>query len=152
MVYNWRTGSHHTVAADVAAEVMNGLAERGCLNAETLVDVSRPEDAPLHPEFEWDDSIAAEEWRKHQARNVINSIVVQTEPNKEPERVFFNIREIGCDYIPMRIILQSPDNTELLIQQATKELKAFQSKYDAIVKRANAENDLLAFMQKLETI
>lgn len=75
MIYRWKTGSRFKTDANIAAGIMNKLAKENRLNAETLVDVSRPEDAPLHNEFEWDDVKAAEEWRKQTSRVMIASVV-----------------------------------------------------------------------------
>ena len=67
------------VSAEVAAPVLEGLANENRLTAANLVDVSRPEDAPLHPEFEWRDDVAAERWREEQARQIIRCIRVVSE-------------------------------------------------------------------------
>jgi len=40
-----------------------------------IVDDAQNKKSPLHDYFEWDDGIAAEEYRKHQARQLKNSIV-----------------------------------------------------------------------------
>ena len=77
--YTWCDGSHHKVDPNVAAQVATELEEAGMLTAKNLVDVSRPEDAPLHDEFEWDDSVAAEKYREGQARNVIHSLRIFTD-------------------------------------------------------------------------
>ena len=52
--YTWLAGSRHKVDAEVAGRVCEELERNGGLTAERLVEASRPEDAPLHKEFEWD--------------------------------------------------------------------------------------------------
>lgn len=45
----------------------------GDLTPDIVLDAARPESSPLHKHFEWDDSVAAEAWRKDQARTLIQS-------------------------------------------------------------------------------
>ena len=58
MVYKWDKGSRFSVSAQVAGEVCEELEKKGELTAKNLVDVSRPEDAPLHKCFNWNDEEA----------------------------------------------------------------------------------------------
>lgn len=129
MVYQWKPGSRHSVSAQVAGEMCAELEKDGRLNAQTLVDVNRPEDAPLHSCFEWNDSLAAEEWREHQARNIINSITVVTMPGQEPVRAYFNIHTKLPNYESVQAIVQQEDKYQLLLEMAKKELSAFTRKY-----------------------
>lgn len=134
MVYQWKSGARYRVAADVAANVMNGLAEENRLSAKALVDISRPEDAPLHNEFEWNDGIAAEKWREQQGRVMIAMISVITDEavQQEPVRAFFNIEKGQSNYEPISLIIKDADKTELLFRQAMSELKSFREKYKGL--------------------
>ncbi len=154
MIYKWKPGRQISADPEKAAMVMNDLAQKGSLNAETLVEVSKPEDAPLHNEFEWDDSVAATEYRKYQARNIINAIIeVDENAEKEtPVRCFFKIDSNSSNYEPLDVILQSVEKTDLLVNQAKNEFYAFQKKYDAIIKKANAEQEASQLQAKLESI
>jgi hypothetical protein len=131
MVYQWKTGSRHKVSAAVAAEVMDRLAEEDRLNAQELVEESRPEDAPLHREFEWDDSVAAEKYREEQAGALIRHLVVRIEANDQeyPTRQYFMIQPEAKIYEPIQVILKDEDKTDLLLEQAKRELLAFKAKY-----------------------
>lgn len=130
MVFEWKPGSRVKADAQVAGEMCDKLEKKGMLTAKILVDENRPEDAPLHGCFEWVDSVAAENWREHQARNIINSIVVRTE-KKEPVRVFFKIETDGSRYDSVETIISS-GKTEALLQQALKELDSVRRKYNTI--------------------
>jgi hypothetical protein len=131
MVYEWKTGSRHKVSAAVAAEVMDRLAEENRLNAPDLVEESRPEDAPLHSEFEWDDSVAAEKWREEQAGALIRHLVVRIEANEQeyPTRQYFMVQKEANTYEPIHVILRDEDKTAMLLEQAKRELQAFRAKY-----------------------
>lgn len=141
MIYQWKKGSHHKVEPEVAAEVMNDLAEKGTLNAETLVDVSKDEGSPMHPEFDWDDTVAAHNWRLHQARNVINALVMidDAEPEKEPIRVFLKIESVNQNqYESTQVLVRTQAGREAMIEQAERELNAFRAKYETILTWTNS--------------
>ena len=110
------------------------LESEGRLNAQTLVDENRPVDAPLHNAFEWDDSIAGEEWRKHQARNIINALVITPENRSVETRAFFKLSSAEKNYDSVHTIIRDEDKSEQLFRDATRELKSFQKKYSSIEK------------------
>lgn len=151
MIYQWKTGARIKTDPVVALNVMSELDKQGRLNAETLVEVSKPEDAPMHNEFEWNDQVAADEWRKQQARCIIHSItyIDENDPKPEPTRVFFNIEEHSGNYTAIQTIIKSEDKTEALKSQALKELQAFTRKYRTILKAINAEAEITALQTKL---
>lgn len=134
MIYQWKTGSRFKTDANIAAGIMNELAKENRLNAETLVDVSRPEDAPLHNEFEWDDAKAAEEWRKQTGRVMIASVVCKIENSvqQEPVRAYFHLEREEKEYTPIETIIKDSEKTDKLLQTALRELIAFQQKYRGI--------------------
>ena len=136
MIYTWRPGSRHKVPASVAAAECERLEAEGRLTAEELVEESRNEDAPLHEEFEWRDDVAAEEWRKQQARMIINALVVVSEEH-EPVRAFVNLVQRSPEYTSVHTAVQRSDTRELLIRNALLELKAFQRKYQNLTEFAS---------------
>ena len=87
------------VKGDVSAQAVGEELDRittkydGNLTPAAVVDESRPADAELHPCFTWDDSVAAEEYRKVEARQIVRSVEVVIEA-KPPEPAFINVRVI----------------------------------------------------------
>ncbi len=51
--------------------------ETGTLRVDDVIDEARDPDSPLHTEFDWDDSVAAEKWRREQARELIRTVRVE---------------------------------------------------------------------------
>lgn len=129
----WKPGYHSKgVSAQTAYDVINGLYEKGKMEASDLVDASRPEDAPLHSLFEWNDSIAAEKYREDQARYIIRHVcVVQEDEENEsaPVRAFFQIDNESSTYEPTLVIMNDEEKYERLLDIAKRELKAFENKY-----------------------
>ena len=138
MTFEWKPGSRFKVDANTAGAVCEQLEAAGNLSAKSLLDVSRPEDAPLHSEFEWNDSIAAEKFREEQARCIIRHLVVRLDekPN-EQVRGFFRIEQtVQQSYTNVTTILTQRDLRSQLIQQALEEMAAFQRKYSTLTELA----------------
>ena len=131
MVYQWKAGARIKADAQEAGEILNRLEREGRLSAKGLLDESRPEDAPLHKEFEWNDGVAAENWREHQARHIIASILVIPEKS-EPVRGFFKIERSGNRYESIQTILESVDKTNLLLEDAFREFARMEMKYKTL--------------------
>lgn len=137
MTFEWKPGSRFKVDANTAGAVCGQLEAAGNLSAKSLLDASRPKDAPLHSEFEWNDSIAAEKFREGQARNIINHLVVRLdEKPDEPVRGFFQITQQEPRYTNVNAILTHRDLRAELIQQALEEMAAFQRKYGTLTELA----------------
>lgn len=142
----WADGSRHKTDANIAYQVTKELEDRGMLTAQNLVDVSRPEDAPLHQEFEWNDTIAAEEHRKYQARNIIRSIQIVREDNPQPEKVYAHVRIEHPEYTTVVKALTIPGERELYLKSARRDMETFIARYhrltelDAVL---NAMNNVL---------
>jgi hypothetical protein len=131
MVYEWKQASRCKVSAQVAGEVCEELNKTGGLTAQRLLDASRAEDAPLHSEFEWRDDVAAEEYRKDQARHIIQCLTISVE-EKPQVRAFLNIETLSPAYIPTIEIMSDEEKTAKMLENALRELDAFQKKYSTL--------------------
>lgn len=131
MVFQWKEGTRHKVDPNIAGVMCSDMEKAGKLTAENLVEANRPKDAPLHEEFDWNNTIAAEKWRCHQARNIINSIVVVSEdrPKVEAVRCFFRVEAAAPNYESVSTIVRNENKYAKLIEQALRELIAFKKKY-----------------------
>jgi len=80
-----RTELELGVDAQTAGEELDRIRqEHGTLEPGTVVDESRPDEAPLHPVFEWHDPKAAELYREHQATKLIKQVRVIVPPRPDP--------------------------------------------------------------------
>jgi hypothetical protein len=72
----WRPGYRNRVKAEIAlVEIEKLEAARGIVTPRAVVDLARRKRNPLHPQFEWDDSVAAERHREQQARQMLANLV-----------------------------------------------------------------------------
>lgn len=137
MVFEWKPGSRFKVDANTAGAVCEQLEAAGNLTAKSLLDVSRPESAPLHSEFEWNDTVAAERYREDQARNIIRHLVVRLDERPDtPVRGFFRIEQREPRYTNVNAILTQCDLRAELLRQALEEMAAFQRKYGTLAELA----------------
>lgn len=129
--YVWKTKGLFKTDANKAGQVFEELENTIGLTAENIVEVSREEDAPLHNEFEWNDTAAADKWRMEQARRMIGnlSIVVAETEEEEivPVRAFFST-ELH-HYENIKTIMTDVSKKLTLMQKAVRELQAFKKKY-----------------------
>lgn len=147
-VYAKDENSRVKAPIETLVSVLIPLSDAGELTARKLVEVSRPEDAPLHNEFEWDDASAAELYREHQARKIIRcvKVTVSTEQS-EPVPFFWTRQYDGAapQYKSITAIMRQKDERDQLYNDALRELRAFKAKYAALTEFAKlfAEIDSL---------
>ena len=101
---------------------------------DDIVELAKDESTELHKCFEWDDTIAAEKWRKHTARLICCSLqVVVEKEEKEPVtyRLIQNDRSEQA-YKPVTMTVRNDAEYERLLKQAKLELKAFKERYKKI--------------------
>lgn len=130
MIYRVKSGARLPVSAQIAGEECERLESNGMLTPKNLVDASRPDDAPLHKCFEWNDGIAAERWRETQAAYIIRSVEVKVEEHSDPTRAFVaTITDNTREYKSIGYVMRSRDSREVLLESAKREALAFKRKY-----------------------
>lgn len=132
--YEYRVKGLYKAPAQVAGEICETLAksETG-LTPAALVDVSRPQDAPLHDDFEWRDKEAAEKYREVQAQGIIRNIVcvpVTTgEMQQETVRAFISMPGRESKYATLETTLSNDTLHANMLDMAKREMEQFISKY-----------------------
>lgn len=135
MVYKWNA-YNFPVDAQTAGEELERIASDGELTPQRIVDESRPEDAPLHKCFEWDDQKAAEGFRRQQARIITCNLITDCtgEEDAEPVRAFVHITN---EYKPVNVVLKSREMTNTMLANAKAEMEAFIQKYGRLQELAS---------------
>lgn len=128
-----------TVRSTIERELRAIWDERGTLTPGGVVEAAKPEDHPLHGQFEWDDSVAGPAYRCMQAAQLIRSVkIVLTKDDGGAEdhkiRAWLPARYAGGEdaepgsYLPTPAV-QSPQHREIMLQQLRREAAAFQRRY-----------------------
>lgn len=135
MVYAYKQARGIPVPAGVAGSELSRIrAEQGRFFAPAaVVHASRPEDAPLHPVFEWDDRKAAAAHREEQAKYLIRNVLVVNpeKPEQQPMRAFVSVEleGEGHRYTTVAHAMSVPDLREQVLAQAQADMQAFARKY-----------------------
>ena len=143
-------GSSIGVPAQVAGEEIERIRTNngGSITPKLLVDQSRPEDAALHPVFEWDDPAAAESYRVIQAKEMIRSVViVRDEPNLPPVRAFVSVRtmeEPTPRYTSIACAMEEPEMRQYVLKQILMAWRSFQVKYGTILDLTSMDEGFMA--------
>ena len=128
----WKVKGFFKADAETVYKEITALGDS--FSPEQIVEAAREESTELHKCFTWDDTVAAESWRRHQARMLVAQLVVKTETaDKEPVAV----RVIAStatrnEYKPVVKLIEAEQGYADLLARAINELKAFQQKYKAI--------------------
>lgn len=108
----------------------------GSLTARQIVDDAKHPGAPTHDVFEWNDSLAAEAHRLHQARMLMSAVVTVSESSTgETEiqrRVFVSIEseEGASHYETLAHVLSDSEKRAQFLAKALSEFEAWQSRYE----------------------
>lgn len=89
-------------------------ARRGELTARTVVDEATPEDSPIHPCFEWDNTKAADSYRLQQASTLIRAVITYVDNVEAPVYVCVpTVKHEGFSvYRPVVEVVKEPDQYE----------------------------------------
>ena len=140
-------------SAEVAGSVCQQLrdSEQG-LTPHTLVEASRDVNAPLHNEFEWDDTVAAEKYRIEQARCIIRHlIIVRTdiqECRKSKDRAFVPTEPSGKAYVPLHEALSIETFKTNLLKAAKADAERFVLKYNRLEELAGVIREMKGFLDE----
>jgi len=107
--YSWKRKPKGAPKAAIAGAYIQQLARKNHgVSAEMLVESSRKRGSPLHKCFEWNDTQAAAEYRKSQARTILRSltVTVQEDDDHEPVQVnAFVCLEEGPEYLSIQSVV-----------------------------------------------
>lgn len=110
-------------------------AHRGRLHPAKVVESARNPKSPLHSQFTWDNTKAAEEHRLWQARQLIARVQVTVEvQGKEPVRVraYHALRLERGGYRHMNEIVNSDDLRQSLLAEMADDLDRLKERYAAL--------------------
>ncbi|KAJ3056582.1 hypothetical protein HK102_011174, partial [Quaeritorhiza haematococci] len=90
--YQWSDGARYSIDPAPVGKAIESLGKKlgkdfEGLTAEDVVEEARSERSPLHPLFTWDDTEAAEQWRREQARCVIRCLRIVVTGSEKAEAI-----------------------------------------------------------------
>lgn len=130
----------------------NGLTD------DAVVQAAKPQNHTLHKWFEWDDSVAAVEYRRDQARNLLRSLEVTYEERPEIKTRVYEVEhksrprdEERTVYTTTEEILQNPEARDRLIAEAIRQAMAFRRRFKAIHELDAVMSEIDRAVEKLGT-
>lgn len=138
--------------ANLRAELTGIYQKYGELTPQAVVDEARPETAPLHNRFEWDDAAAGEAYRRVQASELIRSVRIQygIDPKTSERkyiRAFHAVRDTDAEksgYAPTEEIMQDELATKILLKQCEREIADLKRKYGHLREFADMVKEMAA--------
>jgi hypothetical protein len=138
----WKQGARFSIDPEEAHACIEKvrLKKGGSIEAADVVAEAKKKTSPLHPEFEWDDKVAAHQHRLHRARVMMASVVVVREEAPDVESRQYEVRvktraEADAAGEPVRVfqtteqILEDPVQRDRFLARAFAELASFRSRY-----------------------
>ena len=134
----------------------------GILYPQSVVDFARNEETALHDKFEWDDTVAGENYRVWQARKIIRAVAILIPRQNEPIQAYVSMvadryqgeekQEKVGGYRCMVDVLSTPDLRETLLSEALAEFEMWERKYTMITELADIFAAAKTAKQKLSLV
>lgn len=110
-------------------------ANEGVVNPHQWVEFARNPSTASYKIFEWDDSVAAEQWRIEQARCYLRVLVVVVPNTNQSVRAWVSMsqdRKPDGGYRPMLAVLSKTEWREKLLADAFSDLGVIEAKYSML--------------------
>jgi len=99
-----------------------GKSHSGELTKDIVLDDARIISSPLHKYFDWDDTTAAEKYRRHQAGKIIQAVTVEVkiEGSREPMRGYLHVKNEKKKhvFVPHAVFIKTPSYVKQLVNEA----------------------------------
>jgi hypothetical protein len=112
------------------------LEKRGNVTCDDIVKDAKNPKTPYHNYFEWDDKVAGHEYRKEQARKLLNSVtidIVTVDDEPVTARMFYNVviddEKKTRAYVHYKEAFAVPTYYNQIIEQAMREALGWNKRY-----------------------
>jgi hypothetical protein len=148
----------------VASELERIAGSGGMLTADDVVTAAKPETAPLHNAFTWDNIEAAENWRRDQARELMHGVkvvVVTTrqdgsEEQSEPVPVYASFKPEGEQRAYRNVVVsaRNKSHSDAMLAEAMVALAGVRKRYAGLSQLAGVfrEIDRVLAKENLEEL
>lgn len=106
---------------------------------EQIVEAAKDEKSELHKCFTWDDTEAANNWRKQEARLIRHFLKIESETDPDaPKIAALHFTGVGEGYKAAPLVFRNPTEYSGLLKRAYAELHAFAEKYRVLSNELDA--------------
>jgi hypothetical protein len=134
------------INAEEAWKELHGNGEKR--TPQEIVDIARNPNSVIHNYFQWDDGIAAEEYRKGQAARMERSFVLTkvVDDGEKVEKKIYRLVEVDSSrtsvYTPVIFTLRKEDEYADLLRRAKIELEGFVKRYHSLIELQEIIEDI----------
>jgi len=148
--YQFREGARikGATAEVVAAEMTTIANAKGGLSAPDVVAIAEPVKSRLHQCFEWNNLKAGNQYRLHQARNIIKSVVVVVDDipcgpvvSYCPDKGAKSGENSGTDYKLTSVVVSRPDYFATAMADLVRRVSEAQRSVEALLRAATQEDE-----------
>jgi hypothetical protein len=138
------------LSVEGATEIQTLLKSVEVLTPEDVVEVARNEHSALHPLFEWDDTVAAQAWRVHKARHVIErfKIVVKRSNGKARTLIVPGGVSVGDGYRDVRVVMKNRDTAIEQIENEWQRIDSLLARLIGICSVGGGWEELVKWLEK----
>lgn len=150
--------------ARIVGPELDRISREHGADALTVVEIANDESSALHPYFDWDNNVAAANWRLTQARALMNSIevVVKEADDKGPRemvRAFHIVKsryredaDVERRYHPLDVVVTRDDWAQQVVAQARSDLLAFKRRYGQYQKYIREDEVLCSILDRIDEL
>jgi len=115
---------------EVASAEINRIYETfGRVEPQTVVNESEPIEAPLHGQFEWDDTVAGNAYRCHQARLIIRTVTISKDDAVDDTPAYVAVEVDGERfYEKTEVAVTKPDLWAQVMDETYAKLNGFKKR------------------------
>lgn len=156
--YKWKGYDFSYLAdANLVGRELELIEVEGELTNKDVLDYAKHnEDSELYKCFEWNDDIASERWRLHQASTVLHSITIvakEKEEGQEEEtiRAYVTIKNKDNEKVLKNIslVVQNDEEYKQLKEKAYNDFEKCREKYDSLLEREDLKKVVLKIYQNM---
>lgn len=154
--YAWKIPSFaKNIDIDLAMEEMERIESLyGSLTPQNILDASRPKKALFHKLFQWDDTLAAENYRLQQARTILNNIevTVVSDGSLKQINVYEVVKQPSSNQIYKSINSMTVSDIDFIKERTLKELNILKDKLSVYKEFSKVTSSLHQAIQDLNVI
>ena len=143
----------YKVDANVFGEMLESMERNGAeITPRSVLDIAKNPDSPIHDDFEWDDTVAAEKYRLEQARRMIVCLKrVDAEEVQKDYKLRAVVSTPGGNnvYVPLQTALGREDYKAHLLKQAKNDSEIFLAKYRKLEELSAVVGAMTEFISKV---
>lgn len=118
--------------SDNDAKIIGGFLEREFKNnpitADLILQKARSKSSPIHKYFDWDDTSAAEKYRRRQAQDMISCVVIVHKGTEV--RKYHSVKVDKKAWVNLKTLDETPELWEQVVDRALIEINAWTLKYN----------------------